>query len=154
MDKNRVIGKDNDLPWRIPRELQYVKKITMGSPIVMGRKNYASIGRPLPGRRNIVLTRNKEFIAEGCEIAHSVEEVLNLCNDEKEVFIFGGEEIYKLFLPLVDKLYLTKINYAFEGDTYFPEVDLNLWNEVSKEKGVTDDKNPYEYSFHVYEKKD
>ncbi|MEH6942622.1 dihydrofolate reductase [Bacillus sp. JJ722] len=153
MDEKRVIGMNNQLPWRLPRELQYVKKTTMGHPIIIGRKNYESIGRPLPGRRNIVLTRDVHFQAEGCEIAHSPEEVLKLCANEEEIFIFGGEQIYKLFLSQTDKLYITKIHHAFEGDTFFPEIDYSEWNEVFVEQGITDEKNPYTYYFHVYERK-
>ncbi|MDZ5473136.1 dihydrofolate reductase [Bacillus sp. 31A1R] len=152
MDVNRVIGKDNNLPWRLPSELQYVKKTTMGHSIIMGRKNYESIGRPLPGRRNIVLTRERAFQAEGCEIAHSKEEVFKLCEGEEEIFIFGGEQIYKLFLPQTEKLYITKIHHEFEGDTFFPEIDYNEWKEVFVEKGITDEKNPYTYYYHIYER--
>ena len=152
MDINRVIGKDNQLPWRLPRELQYVKKTTMGHPIILGRKNYESIGRPLPGRRNIILTRDENFSAEGCEIAHSIEEVYKLCENEEEIFIFGGEQIYKLFLEDTDKLYVTVIHHEFEGDTFFPEIDWTKWKEVFVEQGITDEKNPYEYYYHVYDR--
>ncbi len=153
MDSNRVIGKDNQLPWRLPRELQYVKKTTMGHPIILGRKNYEAIGRPLPGRRNIVMTRDVDYQAEGCEIAHSVEEVYQLCEGEEEIFIFGGEEIYKLFLDRTDKLYMTVIHHSFDGDTFFPEIDFNEWEEISVEQGITDEKNPYTYFYHVYDRK-
>jgi len=152
MDINRVIGKENQLPWRLPRELQYVKKTTMGHPIILGRKNYESIGRPLPGRRNIILTRDENFSAEGCEIAHSVEEVYKLCENEEEIFIFGGEQIYKLFLEDTDKLYVTVIHHEFEGDTFFPEIDWTKWKEIFVEQGITDEKNPYEYYYHVFER--
>ena len=152
MDVNRVIGKDNTLPWRLPAELQYVKRTTIGHPIILGRKNYESIGRPLPGRRNIILTRDLAFQAEGCEIAHSVEEVYKLCEKEEEIFIFGGEQIYKLFLDDVEKLYVTVIHHEFEGDTFFPEIDWSKWKEIFVEQGITDEKNPYEYYYHVYER--
>lgn len=152
MDKNRVIGKDNKLPWRLPRELQYVKKTTMGHPIIMGRKNYESIGKPLPGRRNMILTRKNNYSAEGCEIVHSVEDVFKMCEGEDEIFIFGGEQIYRLFLPYTEKLYITRIHNEFEGDTFFPEIDWNEWKEVSSFQGITDEKNPYTYFFHVYER--
>lgn len=153
MDKHRVIGQNNDIPWRLPREWKYVKETTMGKTIIMGRKNYESIGRALPGRRNIILTHNKEYSINGCEIAHSIKEVFDLCEKNEEIFIFGGEQIYKLFMPYITKMYITKIDYAFKGDTYFPEVDYSLWNETSVHKGVTDEKNPYEYYFHIYERK-
>ncbi|QPA31467.1 DfrD/DfrG/DfrK family trimethoprim-resistant dihydrofolate reductase [Thermaerobacillus caldiproteolyticus] len=153
MDKNRVIGKDNDIPWRLPKDWQYVKKTTMGHPIIVGRKNFESIGRVLPGRKNIVLTRDTDFTFEGCEIAHSIEDVFELCKNEKEIFIFGGEQIYKLFLPYVNKMYITRIHHEFEGDAFFPEANFDEWKEVSVEKGITNDKNPYIYYFHVYERK-
>lgn len=152
MDKNRVIGKDNDIPWRIPKDWQYVKKTTKDHPIIIGRKNLESIGRVLPERRNIVLTRDKNFTFKGCEIAHSIEEVFKLCKNEREIFIFGGEQIYRMFLPYVDKMYITKIDSEFEGDTFFPEVNFNEWKEVSVEKGITDEKNLYTYFFHVYQR--
>lgn len=152
MDKNRVIGIGNQLPWRLPKELQYVKNTTIGHPIIMGRKNFESIGRALPKRRNVIITRDKNFSVEGCEIAYSMEDVFELCKNEKEIFIFGGEQIYKLFLPYADKLYITKIHHEFEGDTYFPEVNLEQWNEISVQKGITDEENPYTYYFHIYEK--
>lgn len=153
MDTNRVIGNKNALPWHLPRELQYVKEVTMGHAIIMGRKNYESIGKALPGRRNIIVTRNTAYQAENCEVYHSVEEVLETCKQEEEIFIFGGEEIYKLFLPYVEKMYITKINHAFEGDTFFPLIEEEEWEEKSKEDGITDEKNPYEYAFYTYERK-
>ncbi|WP_175987441.1 DfrD/DfrG/DfrK family trimethoprim-resistant dihydrofolate reductase [Bacillus sp. Marseille-Q1617] len=152
MDENRVIGKDNDIPWRIPKDWEYVKEVTQGHPIILGRKNLESIGRALPNRRNIVLTRDENYTFQGCEMAHSADEVFELCKHEKEMFIFGGEQIYELFLPYVEKMYITKIHHAFEGDTFFPEIDYSEWNEVSVKKGITDEKNPYIYYFHVYER--
>ncbi|HIA6685440.1 TPA: DfrD/DfrG/DfrK family trimethoprim-resistant dihydrofolate reductase [Staphylococcus aureus] len=153
MDKNRVIGKENDIPWRIPEDWEYVKNTTKGYPIILGRKNLESIGRALPGRRNIILTRDKGFSFNGCEIVHSIEDVFELCNSEEEIFIFGGEQIYNLFLPYVEKMYITKIHYEFEGDTLFPEVNYEEWNEVSVTQGITNEKNPYTYYFHIYERK-
>ncbi|MFD1737193.1 dihydrofolate reductase [Bacillus salitolerans] len=152
MDKNRVIGKDNDIPWRLPRDWEYVKKTTMGNPIILGRKNFESIGKALSKRRNIVLTRDKELSFKGYEMAHSIEEVFELCKNEEEIFIFGGEEIYKMFMPYVVKMYITNIHEEFEGDTFFPEVEYSQWKEVSVEKGITDNKNPHIYYFHIYEK--
>ncbi|KAB24157.1 DfrD/DfrG/DfrK family trimethoprim-resistant dihydrofolate reductase [Staphylococcus aureus] len=153
MDKNRVIGKENDIPWRIPEDWEYVKNTTKGYPIILGRKNLESIGRALPGRRNIILTRDKGFSFNGCEIVHSIEDVFELCNSEEEIFIFGGEQIYNLFLLYVEKMYITKIHYEFEGDTFFPEVNYEEWNEVSVTQGITNEKNPYTYYFHIYERK-
>ncbi|WP_374193947.1 dihydrofolate reductase [Alkalihalobacillus sp. BA299] len=154
MDKNRVIGKDNDLPWRLPADLAYFKKVTMGHPIVMGRKTYESIGRPLPGRENIIITRNQNYSAEGCTVLHSLDDVKKVIDDStKEVFIIGGAEIFKEAFPIADKLYITHIDEAFEGDTYFPAFSDQEWKEVSREKGVKDEKNPYDYYFSVYERK-
>ncbi|HFM6712456.1 TPA: trimethoprim-resistant dihydrofolate reductase DfrG [Enterococcus faecium] len=152
-DKNRVIGKENDIPWRIPKDWEYVKNTTKGHPIILGRKNLESIGRALPDRRNIILTRDKGFTFNGCEIVHSIEDVFELCKNEEEIFIFGGEQIYNLFFPYVEKMYITKIHHEFEGDTFFPEVNYEEWNEVFAQKGIKNDKNPYNYYFHVYERK-
>ncbi|WP_416731755.1 dihydrofolate reductase [Fictibacillus sp. JL2B1089] len=150
MDENRVIGKDNDLPWRLPRDWQYVQKITMGKTIVLGRKNFESIGKALPGRKNVVLTRKRDYSPENCLIVHSIDEVLQTCRGDEEVFIFGGEEIYMQFMPMTTKLYLTKIHHAFEGDTYFPEINERDWKEISRVKGIKDKQNPYTYYFHQY----
>jgi dihydrofolate reductase (trimethoprim resistance protein) len=152
MDKNRVIGKNNDIPWRLPRDWEYVKKTTVNHSIVLGRRNYESIGKALCKRRNIVLTRDRQLSYEDCEMAYSVQEVFDLCKNEEEIFIFGGEEIYKLFLPYVEKMYITKIHEEFDGDTFFPEVNFNEWNEISVKTGITDEKNPYQYAFYIYER--
>lgn len=152
MATNRVIGHKNQLPWHLPADLQHVKKITLNHTIIMGRKNHESIGRPLPKRRNIILSRSN-YAASGCEIANSVEEVFEMCKNEDEVFIFGGEEIYKLFLPYVDKMYITYIHHTCEGDTYFPLIDWSLWEEVSCVKGVVDENNPYLHWFNEYDRK-
>ncbi|GGE59152.1 dihydrofolate reductase [Priestia taiwanensis] len=150
MDENRLIGKDNDLPWRLPAELAYFKRTTMGQPIIMGRKTYESIGRPLPGRENIVVTRNSDFTAEGVTVVHSLHEALEQTK-ETEAFVIGGAQIYKEALPLASRLYVTHIHHAFEGDTYFPEIPKE-WKVISSEKGLNDEKNPYDYDFVVYEK--
>ena len=142
MDKKRVIGKDNDIPWRISSDWEYVKNTTKGHAIILGRKNLQSIGRALPDRRNIILTRDKNFNFKDCEIAHSIEAAFKLCENEEEVFIFGGEQIYVMFLPYVEKMYVTKIHHEFEGDTFFPVVNFDDWKEVSVEKGIKDEKNP------------
>ncbi|MFA1820172.1 DfrD/DfrG/DfrK family trimethoprim-resistant dihydrofolate reductase [Virgibacillus oceani] len=152
-DENSVIGKNNDIPWRIPNDWDYVKNTTKGHPIILGRKNLESIGRALPHRRNIVLTRDRSFSFKDCEIANSIEEVFKLCKNEEEIFIFGGEQVYKLFMPYVEKMHITKIHHEFEGDTYFPEVNDDDWKEVSVEKGMKNEENPYDYYFHVYERK-
>lgn len=149
ISKNRVIGNDNKLIWSLPSDLKRFKQITTGNTVVMGRKTYESIGKPLPNRRNIIITRNSDYKIEGCEVANSLGEALMLCNND--CFIIGGGEIYKQSLPLADKLYLTVINEYFDGDTYFPEIG-NDWVKVSREDHEPDDKNKHKYSFIEYEK--
>jgi len=151
MDKNNLIGNKNGLPWKLPADLAYFKKITMGHTVIMGRKTYESIGRPLPGRRNVVLTRDSGFTAEGCIICNKLNDALKYGDDE-EAFVIGGAEIYSQFLPYARKLYITKIEEAFEGDTYFNEIDFREWRLVSKQEGTRDEKNPYTYRFLVYER--
>lgn len=150
-DKNNLIGKDNDLPWRIPADLAYFKKITSGSTVVMGRKTYESIGKPLPNRRNIILSR-KGFSAEGCDTLHSLEEVKAHVQDNEELFIIGGAHIFKEALRFADFLYLTYIDEEFQGDTYFPSIDEKDWELLSEVKGIKDDKNPYDYYFRKYKR--
>lgn len=150
MDENRAIGKDNDLPWYLPNDLKHFKKTTMGKPIVMGRKTYESIGKPLPGRENIVVTRDHSYEAEGTTIVHAVDEVLQI--DAEEICIIGGSEIFKQFLHVADRLYITVIHHTFDADTYFPELNDNEWKEVSRTAGIVDEKNKYAHEFVVYEK--
>ena len=153
IDKNRVIGKNNDLPWSIPNDWEYVMETIKSYPLIMGRKTLESLGGPLLGRRNLVLTRDKNINFKHCEMVHSIESALELCENEEEVFIFGGEYIYKMALPYVDKMYITKIHHEFNGDTFFPEVNFDEWEETFVEKGLKNDENPYDYYFHVYERK-
>ncbi|MCL6585986.1 MAG: dihydrofolate reductase [Anoxybacillus sp.] len=154
MDNNRVIGKDNQLPWHLPADLAYFKKTTMGHPIVMGRKTFVSIGRPLPGRENIIVTRNRSFQAEGCTIIHSVADIKTIASERKEeVFVIGGAEIFQATLPFADRLYITKIDAHFPGDKFFPPFSETDWRLVSSTKGPKDEKNPYDYTFLVYERK-
>lgn len=154
MGRDNVIGKDNKMPWDIPADLRYFKDVTMGHPVVCGRKTLESMGGPLKGRRNIILTRNRDYEPDkGCEIVHSVEEVLQLFSKSKEeVFIIGGAEIYKMFLPYANKLYITTIDQEFEGDTFFPNISEGEWTEVAVKEGPTDEKNPYHYQFRVFER--
>ena len=153
MSKNQVIGNENDLPWRLSSDLQHFKKITMGKPIVMGRKTHESIGRPLPGRANIIITRNLYYEADGCDVVHSTEEVKKLCQQHDEIMIMGGAEIYRYFLPLADRLYITEVHAEVEGDTVFPEFDPDEWIEVNREDLKADDRNQYDYSFVVFDRK-
>ena len=152
MDQNRVIGKGDALPWHISSDLKNFKKITMGKPIVMGRKTHESIGRPLPGRENIILTRDKTYQVEGCTVLHSMVEIFEHCKDVEEVMITGGAEIYKLSLEQASHLYLTEVHTEIEGDTFFPEFDRSDWKEVSREDFSADEKNEFDYSFVLLER--
>ncbi|KZN72914.1 type 3 dihydrofolate reductase [Pseudoalteromonas luteoviolacea] len=148
MAKGRVIGDDNKMPWHLPADLQHFKKITLGKPVIMGRKTFESIGRPLPGRRNIVITRNAEYQAEGIEVASSTDEALALVDKIDEVMIIGGGNIYNQFLPLCSRLYLTYIELDVEGDTRFPDhTSVGNWVEIESEVHEPDDRNKYRYKF-------
>ncbi|OCL26503.1 dihydrofolate reductase [Orenia metallireducens] len=154
MDKNNLIGKNNEMPWNLPSDLKYFKERTLNHTIVMGRKTFESIGKPLQDRRNLILTRDKDYSQQGCEIFHSKESLLNHFKDSsEEIFVCGGTEIYKLFLPYVDKLYITRIEEEFEGDTYFPSINLELWEKVWSQEGNKDKNNPYNYSFYLYKRR-
>jgi dihydrofolate reductase len=146
---NGVIGKDNQLPWHLPADLKYFKAVTMGKPIVMGRKTFQSIGRPLPGRQNIVVTRNPDFDSNGITVVHSVEAAIEAANQVAEIMLIGGTELYKLSLPLVDRIYLTEIHQDFDGDAHFPLLN-SQWQEISREDHVSD--AGLGYSFCVLEK--
>ena len=150
--ENNVIGDNNQLIWHLPADLQFFKKITMGKPIVMGRKTFLSIGKPLPGRRNIVITRDKNFSISGLEIFHSVEEVLVSFDAQQEVMIIGGAEIYRQFLPFVSRLYITRVHEKFSGDTFFPQFDYSEWKLISSEFHAKDQKNIYDFTFEFYER--
>ncbi|MCC2928805.1 dihydrofolate reductase DfrA [Bacillus sp. LBG-1-113] len=152
MDANRLIGKDNDLPWHLPNDLAYFKKVTSGHSIIMGRKTYESIGRPLPNRKNIVVTSAHDAEFPGCTIVSSIEDVLQIASDTEECFVIGGAQLYTALFPYADRLYMTKIHHQFDGDRYFPEFDESKWKLVSSEQGTKDEKNPYDYEFLVYEK--
>jgi len=153
MGKNRVIGKDNGLPWYLPADLAHFKRLTMGHTIVMGRKTYESIGKALPGRNNIVVTTDRNYKAEGCTVVHSINEARECFNREEEVFVIGGTKLFNAFYPYADRMYVTYINEEFEGDTFFPEIEDVRWQCTSIEKGIRDEKNPYDYSFIVYDRK-
>jgi dihydrofolate reductase len=151
MDRNRVIGRDNKLPWRLPADLAFFKKTTMGHPVIMGRKTYESIGKPLPGRTNIVVTRDRGFAAVGCKVVHTAEEALGAAGAESP-FIIGGSEIYALFFPLADRLYVTSIEEQFDGDAHFPAIDPNEWETVDTRPGTVDEKNAHPHTFVTYER--
>ena len=150
--EDRVIGKDNDMPWHLPADLAYFKKTTLGKPVVMGRKTYESIGRPLPGRQNIVISRDPGYSAEGVDVVSSVDLALEKAGDVEEVMVIGGGAIYAHCLPAAQRLYITHIQAKIEGDTHFPEYDLNEWRKVRSESRAADEKNAYNLEFVVYEK--
>jgi len=151
MAENRVIGTDNDLPWHLPADLKYFKKTTLGKPIIMGRKTFDSIGRPLPGRQNIVITRNADWAHEGVDVAVSVDDAIVLAGNAEEVMITGGAQIYDLSLPQIDRLYITEVALSVDGDAKFPELNMQEWQEVSRENYPAEDDKPA-YAFVVYDR--
>lgn len=152
--ENGVIGKDNDLPWRLSDDLKFFKKTTSGHHIIMGRKNYQSIGFPLPKRTNIILTKNPFFIVSNCLIANSIEEALDLAlqNGEEEVFIIGGAKIYEQTMDIIDTLYYTEVHAKPEGDVYFPDIDWSEWELLHAEKFEANDKNMYPFTIKTFQK--
>jgi dihydrofolate reductase len=148
-DRNRVIGYENGMPWHLPSELQYFKKMTMGKPIIMGRKTFESIGRPLPGRRNIVITRNTDYSADGIEVVGSLDEALQLVKDVPEIMIIGGAQIFEQAMTIADRLYITLINHEFKGDTYFPQYEE--WQLTSSSELIPTDEG-YTFQYCIFEK--
>ena len=153
MGRNRVIGKDNALPWKLPADMKRFREITTGKPIIMGRKTFESIGAVLPNRTNIVMTRDADFRAEGCVVVHSPEEALRAAGDAEEVMVIGGSSIFEQFLPKIVRMYLTVIDEDFEGQSLFPEFDSREWREVERREFAPDEKNVYPYAFLTLEKK-
>lgn len=152
MDYARTIGVDGDMPWHLPADLKWFKRTTLGKPIIMGRKTHESIGRALPGRPNIVLTRNPEFSAEGCTVVGSLADALAATADADEAMIIGGATLYAAALPSADRLYLTVVHATFEGDTHFPPLDPTAWRVVEVEHREADDKNPYATSYYTLDR--
>ena len=151
---NGVIGVDGELPWRLPADLQHFKSVTMGKPIVMGRKTWDSLGRPLPGRQNIVITRQPGFEAGGCDVVPYPAKALTVADDADEVMIIGGGQIYAMFLRRADRVYLTRVHTDVEGDAVFPDLDGELWERVSADRHEADDANEHAFTFEVYERAD
>ena len=147
---NRTIGINNTLPWRCPEDLKHFKALTMGHPMIMGRKTFDSIGKPLPGRITVVVTRDRDLKVEGCLIAHSLSEAIAACTGDAEIFVVGGAELYAQVLPLVDRLYITEIQQEVEGDAHFPEFNRAEWQEVSRERFAQETPQPLEYHFVTY----
>jgi dihydrofolate reductase len=150
MASNRTIGANNTLPWRCPEDLKHFKSLTMGHHMIMGRKTFDSIGKPLPGRTTVVVSRNPKLQIEGCLIAHSLKEALEACAGDDEIFIVGGAELYQQAMPLADKLYLTEIQQAVEGDAHFPEFNRDEWHETSREIRTQQHPQPLDYHFVTY----
>ena len=156
--ENGVIGRDNALPWQLPEDLRYFRRVTMGRPLVMGRRTFESIGRPLPGRTNIVISRNPRFTAEGTRVVASLDDALQLARDialadgVDELMVIGGAEIYAQAIPRADRLYLTLVHAAVEGDAFLPPIDWREWRETGRERHRGSGDNPHDYSFLVYER--
>jgi len=150
--RNRVIGIENRLPWRLPEDLAHFKALTLNHPILMGRKTFESLGCPLPGRTNIVITRNPGYRRDGCLVADSIPAALALCRDAAEIFFIGGAELYGQAIPLADRLYLTEVDIEAEGDARFPDYDRSAFREVSRESHTGEKGDALEFDFAVYER--
>jgi dihydrofolate reductase len=153
--ENGVIGKDNQLPWHLPDDLKYFKNLTWGLPILMGRKTFESIGKPLPGRKSIVITRNRDWQHDGVTVVHTVEEALQKAEGygAKEIFVIGGAEIFNTALPLANRLYLTRIHHHFAGDVFFPSINEGEWELTSSRFCAADEKNAYDHTYQVWNRK-
>ena len=150
--KNRELGKGNELIWHLPNDLKRFKKVTAGHHVIMGRKTFESLGKPLPNRTNIIITRNRNYTAEGCVIVHSLQEAIAAANEDENPFILGGAQIYKQALEIADVLDLTHVDASLDADAFFPEIDLKKWKEVFREEHLKDEKHQYNYSFVTYKK--
>lgn len=152
-DEGNVIGKNNQLPWHLPNDLKYFKNLTWGLPVVMGRKTYESIGKPLPGRTNIVITRNMEYGAAGIQVVHTIAEALQVAQQKgaKEIFVIGGAEIFNSIFEQAHRIYLTRIHHRFEGDVFFPQLNEG-WQLVKEQPCTADEKNAYAHTFQVWER--
>lgn len=152
LDKKSGIGKENRLLWHLPADLKFFKKVTTGHTVIMGRNTYESIGKPLPQRRNIVLTRKEGYSAPGCEVSEDLFSAIKSCHKEQEIFIIGGADIYRQAIQVADKLYLTRVDVVMDADTFFPEFSMSAWKLIHLEKHKADEKNAYDYSFSVYQR--
>ncbi len=153
MAKDRVIGVNNALPWHLPADLKHFKALTMGHHIVMGRKTYESIGKPLPGRTSVVVTRNADFSAPGVHVASSLDAAIAACGDDAEIFVIGGADIYRQAITIADRIYLTEIDADIIGDAHFPEFDFTLWKESARVSHAPDANNRYRHHFVLYDRK-
>lgn len=157
MAKNRVIGRNNRLPWHLPADLKHFKFLTMGQTIVMGRKTYESIGKPLPGRANVIITRQADYEVPGAMVVHSLEDALLICEEtstgHSEHFIIGGEKLYRQAIKICQRMYITEIQRDFDGDVFFPEFDRDEWDETQRDKHIAESEDNLEYHFVVLERK-
>lgn len=152
MAENGVIGNANRLPWHLPADLKHFKAVTMGKPMLMGRKTFQSIGKALPGRRSLVLTRDRSFAADGIELVHSVDEAIRVAGEAQELMVIGGADVYRSVLPLASRIYLTRVHAAVAGDTRFPAVDWDAWRCLSRSRHAADERNAYDMSFLLLER--
>jgi dihydrofolate reductase len=152
MAENRVIGRDNRLPWRLSADLRRFKSLTMGKPVIMGRKTYESIGKPLPGRSNIVVTRDPDYRAPGCRVVHSLEQALEAAAAHDEVMVIGGAELYRQTLERAERMYLTLVKTEVDGDALFPDIQPQQWRELERASHRADEKNEYDYDFVTLER--
>ena len=152
---NNALGKDNDLIWHLPADLKRFKKVTTGHHILMGRNTFESIGKPLPNRITVIITRNKDYTFEGCVVVNSIEKAIEVAREDAQVFIIGGAQIYQQAMAsgLVDQLDITQVHQEFEADVFFPEIDFNVWEETAREDCKADEKNKHDYSFVTYKKR-
>ena len=151
--RNGVIGKENKLPWYLPEDLKNFKRTTLGKPVIMGRKTWESLGRPLPGRRNIVITRQKDYVAEGATVVSDLQAAIEAVSDAPVAFIMGGAQVYKEALPQVEVAHITYLNADFEGDAYFESLNPNEWTLTEEESFPATDAHPFSYSFRIYSRK-
>jgi dihydrofolate reductase len=150
---NNVIGRDGELPWHLPDDLRHFKRITTGKPVIMGRKTFESIGRPLPDRQNIVMTRDPDYAAEGCDVVASVAEAMDVAGDADEVMVIGGGQVYRDFLPRADRIYMTRVQAEVQGETRFPKIEGNTWRLVSAEHHAADERHEYDFEMMVFERR-
>src|SRR5690606_13261740 len=150
--ENNAIGKDNHLLWHLPNDLRFFKRTTTGHPVIMGRKTYESVGKPLPNRRNIIVTRQAAYAAAGTEVVNSLAAALEVCTGVQEVFVVGGAEIYQQALPFIDRIYLTRVHVVLPGDSFFPQLDEGVWRLVSEDHHPADDRHDYSYTFEIYDR--
>ena len=153
MSENRAIGLDNQMPWHLPDDLRWFRRQTLGKPVIMGRKTYESIGRLLPGRTTVIVTRQSDYKVEGAKIVHGIQEALAACVQDKHPFVIGGSEIYRLALRFVQEIQLTRVHAEIQGDTFLPKIDWDQWEAVSRQRHEGDDKTQLSYSFEVYRRK-